>query len=116
MVEMGVGRAGGYAGYDDDEFEEIGGSQAAGRVGTSGKGAGPGAGGDGGGGGRVGFRIGDEITGHQGKRGDDSGSDLFAGTSGRAVSLQTGTLQSASDFMTHDEAEAEPTAAGTRST
>ncbi len=27
MMEMGVGHAGGYAGYDDDEFEELGGSQ-----------------------------------------------------------------------------------------
>ena len=26
MLEMGMGRAGGYAGYDDDEFEELGGT------------------------------------------------------------------------------------------
>ena len=27
QLEMGMGRAGGYAGYDDDEFEELGGTQ-----------------------------------------------------------------------------------------
>ena len=26
MVEMGMGHSGGYVGYDDDEFEELGGS------------------------------------------------------------------------------------------
>jgi U4/U6.U5 tri-snRNP-associated protein 1 len=32
-VEMGMGRAGGYAGYDDDEFEELGGTQGPSRAG-----------------------------------------------------------------------------------
>jgi len=122
MVEMGMGHAGGYAGYDDDEFVELGGSQAAARRNKAST-AGSTKGGDGEDGssksGSVGFRIGDGATDATGKGGGGGGgggsggdgSDLFAGSSGRAVSLQTGTLQSASDFMTHDEAEADDEAA-----
>mmetsp|Transcript_31371 Transcript_31371/g.91923 ORF Transcript_31371/g.91923 Transcript_31371/m.91923 type:complete len:924 (+) Transcript_31371:61-2832(+) len=108
-VEMGMGHAGGYAGYDDDEFEEIGGSQAASRLGS---GAGAGASGSGGAGdnsGKVGFRIGEAASKAKGGGGDAGGDDkpdLFAAGSGRAISLQTATQKSASDFMTHDEADA----------
>ena len=96
-AEMGAGHAGGYAGYDDDEFEELGGSQAAGR----------GAGSSGGPGGK-GFRIGDDPS-RMGR--EEGGPDLFASESGRAVSLMRpiggggGTVQS--DFLTHEEANAE---------
>ena len=104
QVEMGMGHAGGYAGYDDDEFEEIGGSQAAGRSGSGTAGGGS-AGDDSG---KVGFRIGRAASkgkgGGGGDAGEDGKSDLFAG--GRAISLQTATQKSASDFMTHDEADA----------
>ena len=120
MVEMGMGHAGGYAGYDDDEFVELGGSQAAARQTKASTTAATATGSTKGGGGSksgvVGFRIGDGATHATGKGGGGGGdggggSDLFAGSSGRAVSLQTGTLQSASDFMTHDEAEADDEAA-----
>ena len=106
QVEMGMGHAGGYAGYDDDEFEEIGGSQAASRLGSGGAAGGSTAGGDNSG--KVGFRIGEATS--RGKGGTansaDGESDLFAAGSGQAISLQTATQKSASDFMTHEEADA----------
>jgi U4/U6.U5 tri-snRNP-associated protein 1 len=106
QVEMGMGHAGGYAGYDDDEFEEIGGSQVAGRLGSGG-GGGSGAPEDNPAG-KVGFRIGEAASKGRGGTADsaDGKSDLFAAGSGRAVSLQTASQKSASDFMTHEEADA----------
>lgn len=106
QVEMGMGHAGGYAGYDDDEFEEIGGSQAANRLGSGGAAGGSAAGGDNSG--EVGFRIGDATSKGKGGNTDnaDGKSDLFAAGSGHAISLQTATQKSASDFMTHEEADA----------
>ena len=106
QVEMGMGHAGGYAGYDDDEFEEIGGSQAASRLGSGGAAGGSTGGGDNSG--KVGFRIGEAISKGIGGNTDsaDGKSDLFAAGSGLAISLQTATQKSASDFMTHEEADA----------
>ena len=100
QLEMGLGRAGGYAGYDDDEFEELGGTGAPSR-----RGRGDGVGGSSGSGGTVrkgrGFQIGsveDE------KRGGNDGSDLFAMENGKAISLEPSQADvQASDFMTEQE-------------
>ena len=99
QLEMGLGRAGGYAGYDDDEFEELGGTGAPSR-----RGRGDGTG-TGGGEGVVrkgrGFQIGsvqDE------ERGGNDGSDLFAMENGNAISLEPSQADvQASDFMTEQE-------------
>lgn len=91
-MELGKGRAGGYAGFDDDEFEELGGTQAPSRFGR------------------------DADNNHQKKkkkRGFQIGamleereeeSDLF---SSKPVSLEPAKADvAASDFMTAEEAEA----------
>jgi len=98
QLEMGMGRAGGYAGYDDDEFEELGGTGVASRANrTMGDGsAGPKAAKSG-----RGFQIGD--TNLNNARNDDE-SDLFAMESGRAISLEPVQMDvQASDFMTEQE-------------
>ena len=86
QLEMGLGRAGGYAGYDDDEFEELGGTGAPSR---RGRGEAVVSGGneqsekDGR---RRGFQIGS--TGDEDQGGNNDGSDLFAMETGRAISLE----------------------------
>jgi U4/U6.U5 tri-snRNP-associated protein 1 len=103
QYELGAGRAGGYAGYDDDEFSELGGTQGPSRVQRGAAGAhsldhGTDDLGKGGG-----FRI--------GIKGENDGvplSDLEAIQRGKAISLVP--LQAdvaASDFMTLEEEQEE---------
>jgi U4/U6.U5 tri-snRNP-associated protein 1 len=98
QVEMGMGRAGGYAGFDDDEFEELSGSLGPSRMSR----------GENGGMGQqemsrpYGFQIGVDITEHE----NDKRSDLFAGSEGRGISLEPAEKDvTASDFMTVEEDE-----------
>lgn len=91
-VEMGMGRAGGYAGFDDDEFEELGGSSQALGPNSSGTKTRK----------RKGFQIGAHWNA------EDEGPDLFAAEKGTAISLETKADVTAADFMTaEEEAEAE---------
>ena len=88
-VELGRGRAGGYAGFDDDEFEELGGTQAPSRFGR------------------------DDAKKQKKKRGFQIGavleeqeeeSDLFTS---KAISLEPAQADvAASDFMSAEEYEA----------
>jgi len=104
QIELGEGRAGGYAGYDDDEFEELGG---VGVVANSLAGAA--AGGNSGNGTNKsrGFAIG--ANGKAQSTNDEANkkNDLFSSLSGGAVSLESryGSTTIASDFMTHDDDE-----------
>ena len=104
QLEMGMGRAGGYAGFDDDEFLELGGTGAPSRMAR----------------GQLaatnadkqqqqqrrsqGFTIGEDTNGdnaHSSKT-----NDLFAGASGQAISLEPSQADvQASDFMTEQEEE-----------
>lgn len=102
-LELGMGRAGGYAGFDDDEFEELGGSQAPSRLAR----------------GTVpaatdesnkkkkksrGFQIGAMLEEQEAQQ----ESDLFAGVKGKSVSLQPSQADvTMSDYMTEEEAKAE---------
>lgn len=104
QVEMGMGRAGGYAGYDDDEFEELGGAQGPSRL-ARGQDGGTNAGGDSDeqktGKKRRGFQIGSSKTQDDG---EEDASDLFAHHKGKAVSLEQSVADvAASDFMTTEE-------------
>ena len=95
-MEMGMGHAGGYAGFDDDEFEELGGTQGPSR---SARGA---ALGDEKGKKRKvrGFQIGAMLD----EQDEEAESDLFAAQSGKAISLQpTQADRTMSDFMTAEE-------------
>jgi U4/U6.U5 tri-snRNP-associated protein 1 len=101
QLEMGAGRAGAYAGFDDDEFEELGGTQAPSRglrggqlmdavAVTKNKKK------------RIGFTLGSLMQEEE----EEEESDLFAPQRGKAVSLEP--LHAdlvASDFMTIDEDE-----------
>ncbi|GFH56696.1 hypothetical protein CTEN210_13172 [Chaetoceros tenuissimus] len=105
MVEMGLGHAGGYAGYDDDEFEELGGSQAMVLGGSTARHHGIA--------GQIdkndtnkGFKLSSNIEQEQ-KNGEE-GHDLFAGMSGKSISLQSGGEKNVvhqSDFMSYEEEE-----------
>jgi U4/U6.U5 tri-snRNP-associated protein 1 len=102
QLELGMGRAGGYAGFDDDEFVELGGAGAPSRMArgqlqhdssAKQKAAAAAA--------RRGFTIGGDFN-QDSKR--DPGDDLFAGESGKAVSLEPSQADvQASDFMTEQE-------------
>lgn len=97
-VEMAMGRANGYTGWDDDEFAELGGAHAASQLprGT--------IGGTAGAKGKVkGFRIGSHLLG------DDEEEEAGGGASrNKSVSLvSSGTDVVANDFMTAEEAELE---------
>lgn len=98
QIEMGAGRAGGYAGYDDDEFDKLGGIGVNTISGTFAKG--PGAGSGSGGRRFKGFAIGGDGT----AKPDDekkSNTDLFGGG---AVTLESRYGNKvASDFMIYDE-------------
>ncbi|GAX15290.1 U4/U6.U5 tri-snRNP-associated protein 1 [Fistulifera solaris] len=84
-VEMGMGRAGGYAGFDDDEFEELGGSsQAMGPNPTKTRKL-------------KGFQIGAHWNA------EEDEPDLFAAEKGKAISLVTKADVTAADFMTAEE-------------
>ncbi len=94
QLELGMGRAGGYAGFDDDEFEELSGamgpSRAArvqGGVPTEKKSN------------AYGFQIGDAVNKEK-----QPGSDLFASYEGRGISLEPAQADvTASDFLTAEE-------------
>jgi U4/U6.U5 tri-snRNP-associated protein 1 len=95
-VELGMGRAGGYAGFDDDEFEELGGTQAPSRFArtamedTKGKTKTK----------QKGFQIGAMLE----EQDAALESDLFAIHEGRAISLEPAHADvAASDFMTVEE-------------
>lgn len=102
MVEMGLGHAGGYAGYDDDEFEELGGSQMILGIDSSTRGEG-GPGDSQGGKKRTGFKLGGTIV--ESKE-EEPESDLFAAFKGKSVSLassgQNGSMHQA-DFLSYEE-------------
>jgi len=100
MLEMGMGRAGGYAGFDDEEFEELGGT-----IGPSRKERGnlflqgnddedqPAT---------LGFRLGKNT------RQEEKMSDFDAIQQGKAISLlPTKADAAAADYMTVEEEEAE---------
>ena len=104
QIELGAGRAGGYAGYDDDEFEELGGvasaSSGGARRGESGSGSQAKTTG-----GR-GFAIGSDGTIQQQTADENSNnkksSDIFT-RGGAAISLQSRHVNKvASDFLSHD--------------
>ena len=101
QYELGMGRAGGYAGFDDDEFEELGGTRGPSRLQRGG----------------VAQKRGDLDSEKQTNRGfriGDSGdgstqmSDFEAIQQGKAISLVQNTADvAASDFMTIEEEEEE---------
>ncbi|KAL7442848.1 hypothetical protein ACHAXM_008549 [Skeletonema potamos] len=104
QIELGMGRAGGYAGYDDDEFEELGG----GVVGVVSATAAA-AGGSGGGFKQKsrGFAIGANGTTTQSSTYDqnnNNNTDLF---SSKPISLESryGSTTIASDFMSYEDDE-----------
>jgi U4/U6.U5 tri-snRNP-associated protein 1 len=97
QMELGMGRAGGYAGYDDDEFEELGGVSGPSNM-SRGQGVGP-----------VpvdvnkprGFQIGND------EQEDTSKNDMFSFLHGKAISLEPAAQDTqASDFLTAEEYEA----------
>ena len=98
QVEMGMGRAGGYAGYDDDEFEELGGVQAPmrlerGTVPMAAKTDEEHAN-------RRGFKLGQSML----QEDDGASIGLFAHEKGKAISLEHSVAHAtASDFMTAEE-------------
>jgi U4/U6.U5 tri-snRNP-associated protein 1 len=97
QIELGAGRAGGYAGFDDDEFDELGG------VGLMDYGEQLKLGADGGGGGKTkGFAIGPDGKAQISAETKDKKSDLFKGG---AISLESrhGNTTVASDFITEEE-------------
>jgi U4/U6.U5 tri-snRNP-associated protein 1 len=100
QLEMGAGRAGAYAGFDDDEFEELGGTQGPSRLA---RGQRSGLEAEAKSEKRIGFILGSLA---QGEEEEEEESDLFAPRRGKAVSLEPshGDLV-ASDFMTIDEDE-----------
>ncbi|KAL7563210.1 hypothetical protein ACA910_014484 [Epithemia clementina (nom. ined.)] len=111
QIELGMGRAGGYAGFDDDEFMELGGAQAPSRTArvegqkgdmdddypTNSKQKRKHR--------KVGFQIGAMLD-EQDKLAE---SDLFAAESGKAISLESSSTEpqhpTTSDFMTAEEYE-----------
>jgi U4/U6.U5 tri-snRNP-associated protein 1 len=102
MMEMGVGHAGGYTGYDDDEFEELGGSQmtlgitknmSGSKTDSENHKV------------KAGFKLGSQSLTHLEDQSDKN--DVIASLSGQKMSLESEktdvTLQS--DFMTYEEEE-----------
>lgn len=94
-VEMGMGQTNGYAGYDDDEFEELGGTQGPSRMSRGQVGGGEEKAV------RVkGFRIGSMTDDRE--EGDDTSNPFFRN---KAISLETRADVIAADFMTTEEDE-----------
>lgn len=91
MLEMGMGRAGGYAGFDDDEFEELGGTLGPSSLGrgTSKEGIKTGRG----------FRIGSRTKASE----DDSQTDFDKVMKGKAISLVWKEDVVSGDYMTIEE-------------
>lgn len=108
QIELGVGRAGGYAGYDDDEFEELGGVGVVANSLSAAAGASGGGGANGGTNKSRGFAIGANGTA-QSTNDDNKKNDLFSSLSGGAVSLESryGSTTIASDFLTNDDENGE---------
>jgi len=100
QLELGMGRAGGYAGFDDDEFEELGGSQGPSRLA---RGQQQQQKQDPSESGRRGFTL--DAKGTVGNTEESkSGGDLFAHQSGLAISLEaTSADVMATDFLTAEE-------------
>ena len=101
-VEMGQGHAGGYVGYDDDEFEELGGSQkTVGALGTKGDRLSNQK--------RNGFKLSDIHD--KLNQSNNRESNLFATETGQAISLVQSTYENSgkhqSDFMTFEEQQQE---------
>lgn len=93
MLEMGMGRAGGYAGFDDDEFEELGGtlgpsSQQRGMSNENTKSS-------------RGFRLGSQANSSE----DASKTDFDKAMAGEAISLVWKGDVVSSDYMTKEEEE-----------
>eukprot|EP00535_Pseudo-nitzschia_heimii_P007038 CAMPEP_0197190550 /NCGR_PEP_ID=MMETSP1423-20130617/21860_1 /TAXON_ID=476441 /ORGANISM="Pseudo-nitzschia heimii, Strain UNC1101" /LENGTH=801 /DNA_ID=CAMNT_0042642951 /DNA_START=6 /DNA_END=2411 /DNA_ORIENTATION=+ len=91
MLEMGMGRAGGYAGFDDDEFEELGGtlghsSQNRGKSSSDAQKS-------------RGFRIGSQMTSAE----DASRMDFDKVMKGESISLVWREDVVTSDYMTKEE-------------
>ena len=102
-VELGLGHAGGYAGYDDDEFEELGGSQMTLGIDSS-------KGGTGSGESQKDTRGGFQLSGTIAEtKKEKKGSDLFATFQGKSVSLLSSGENAndyQADYMTYEEEEA----------
>lgn len=100
MIEMGLGHAGGYTGYDDDEFEELGGSQMT--LGTIQNVKGSKVDGEKE---RAGFKLGSHSLISQEE--EKEKNDVFASLSGKKMSLGSETVDVTlqSDFMTYEEEE-----------
>jgi U4/U6.U5 tri-snRNP-associated protein 1 len=95
-VEMGMGRAGGYAGFDDDEFEELGGVQGQSNMPRGSKSVVQDSKEK-----RRGFKIGDATLEHQN---ENDSERLFAHERGKAISLEQSSVPTVvSDFMTAEE-------------
>jgi U4/U6.U5 tri-snRNP-associated protein 1 len=99
QIELGAGRAGGYAGFDDDEFEEFGGvlgyqGDVLGQRGPAGGGAKSKGGG---------FAIGQDGKAKISESKKEN--DLFSSFKGGAISLESrhGNNTIASDFITEEE-------------
>lgn len=108
MVEMGVGHAGGYAGYDDDEFEELGGqSLILGMDKPKGSGV-SNTGADEQSKKRKGFKLGDSTHDYNNNKEKQEKSDLFSQFNGNSISLQSTKNANSrqADFMTYEEEEA----------
>lgn len=103
MLELGLGHAGGYAGYDDDEFEENGAQLTlGGAIGSGGPGGGDD---DDGKKKKKGFKLGNSIIQDEKDESEDK-NDLFAGISGKSVSLVSSKSNAQqADFMTYEEEE-----------
>jgi len=110
LVQLGMGHAGGYAGYDDDEFMELGGN-IQGLKNSSHRGVWIGGGEDDT---KVqGFQIFGKKTQLMDSKGQGKkthSSDLFASLEGKEVSLESSALATGSslqqDFMTEEEEQA----------
>lgn len=100
MIERGVGHAGGYAGYDDDEFEEVGGVEF-----SLGKDKVLKANIDDSVNKKKGFKLGDSILNDSEDKFEGK-SKLFDSFNGKSVSLVSSKQTSRqADFMTYEEEE-----------
>jgi U4/U6.U5 tri-snRNP-associated protein 1 len=103
LLELGMGRAGGYAGFDDEEFEELGGTLGPARQERSSALPDDMEDEDGTGKSSRGFRIGIDPN-----KGDASMNDFDKMQHGKAISLMSTKADvAASDYMTLEEEEAE---------
>ncbi len=106
QIEMGLGHAGGYVGYDDDEFIELGGSQQ--HSSSSSNNNNSSSQGENKNKKKIGFTIGSHLNNNENH--EKKGNDLFAHEKGQAISLSSNAtrngellFQSQADFLTHEE-------------